>query len=344
MLKELSGKKILVAPLNWGLGHATRCIPIIEQLLEQRNEVIIGSDGEALKYLENVFPELTTILIPGYDFQYPQNGKMMLAVIKQVGKVRARIKLEHTFVQQLQEKECFDIIISDNRYGVYIEGIINIFICHQLALMVPPLMQFMRKRIYTYHLSFMEPFDEIWIPDNAAPPYLSGGLAHDFPLPEKAHFIGALTRFSAFSPSPNERKQPYIAVLLSGLEPLRTLLEEKIAEQASTIDAQFVIIRGKPSDPKKANTKNIQYEQCLYGQDLFDTLYYADGIICRSGYSTILDLSVLNKKTAFIPTPGQTEQEYLAVYHADGKKCITQEQYMLDLEKVMAFFMEKYPL
>lgn len=338
MLKDIFGRKILVAPLNWGLGHATRCIPLIEQLLAQNNEVVIGSDGEALKYLQHSFPDLRTITIPGYDFEYPRNGKMFFAVLTQVSKVKTKIKEEQAFVRDLMKRERFDIIISDHRYGVHCSDVRSIFICHQLALMVPTLMQFMRKRIYNYHLSFMAPFDEIWIPDNAKPPYLSGGLAHDFPLPKKAHFIGALTRFSSFSPSPNYGKQHYIAVLLSGLEPQRSLLEEKIVEQAAALDAQFVVIRGKPDDKGKLNTKNIQYEQCLYGQELFDSLYYADGIICRSGYSTILDLSVLHNKTAFIPTPGQTEQEYLASYHAKMGKSIVQEQHQLDVEKIVAFF------
>ena len=36
-------KRILVAPLDWGIGHATRCIPIIQQLITHNYEVIIAS-------------------------------------------------------------------------------------------------------------------------------------------------------------------------------------------------------------------------------------------------------------------------------------------------------------
>ena len=68
-------KRILVAPLNWGLGHATRCIPIIRALKAHNFEPVIASDGAALQLLKKEFPDLEHVELPSYNITYPKNGK-----------------------------------------------------------------------------------------------------------------------------------------------------------------------------------------------------------------------------------------------------------------------------
>ena len=333
-------KKILIAPLDWGLGHATRCIPIVEVFLEKNVEVVLGSNGRSLDLLKATFPNLRCIEIPGYDFEYPSGNGMVWAALKQVPKVIRRIGVEKKFVRELQLKEKFDLIISDNRYGVFCFTAQNIFVCHQMALMVPSQLKFGRKWLYNFHLSFMKPFQQIWIPDNEGRLNLSGGLTHDYTLPQKAKFVGVLSRFANLKPTERLIPYEYILVLLSGPEPQRSIFQKIIEAQAEKTDKKFVIIEGKPELNQKKAVGNFINISHLYGQDLYNYMFYAKGILCRSGYSTVMDLNAIGKKAFFVPTPGQTEQEYLAV-ELDRKgvaKFATQAS--LDLNEAINYFEE----
>lgn len=305
-------KKILIAPLDWGLGHATRCIPIVEAFLEKNVEVVLGSNGRSLDLLKATFKNLRCVEIPGYDFVYPSGNGMVWTALKQVPKVIKKIELEKQFVHELQLKEKFDLIISDNRYGVFSSTAHNIFICHQMALMVPSQLRFGRRWLYNYHLSFMKPFQQIWIPDNSGSLNLSGGLTHDYPLPAKASFIGVLSRFSKMKPTDRPVPYEYVLVLLSGPEPQRSIFQDIIEKQGKSTNKNFVVIEGKPEINQKNAVGNFLNISHLYGQDLFNYIFFAKGILCRSGYSTVMDLNAIGKRAFFVPTPGQTEQEYLA--------------------------------
>lgn len=310
-------KKILIAPLDWGLGHATRCIPIINEFLKKDVEVVLGSNGRSLDLLRDNFPKLRVVEIPGYDFIYPSGQGMVWAALKQVPKVLRKIRTEKQYVKQLQEKEKFDLIISDNRYGCFCNSTYNIFIGHQLALMVPEFMAFGRKILYYYHLSFLKSFQEIWIPDFEGENNLSGRLTHDFSLPKNCFFIGPQSRFSTMEPSIENKYGFFILILLSGPEPQRSILQQKIIDEAKNLEQNFVVVEGKTESNAFSTNKNITIIGHAYGQQLFDLIYNSKGILCRSGYSTIMDLDFFGKRAFYIPTPGQTEQEYLAKYMSE---------------------------
>lgn len=333
-------KKILIAPLDWGLGHATRCIPIVEAFLEKKVEVVLGSNGRSLDLLRATFSNLRCIEIPGYNFEYPSGNGMVWMALKQVPKVIRKIKVERKFVQALQENEKFDLIISDNRYGVYCATTYNIFICHQLALMVPNSISFGRNWLYNYHLSYMKSFQQIWIPDNEGKLNLSGGLTHDYILPPKAKFVGILSRFAKMKQQERPIMGDYIMVLLSGPEPQRSIFQQIIENQATDTTIKIVIIEGKPELNNQIQKDNVLTISHLYGQELYDYVYYAKGIICRSGYSTIMDLNAIGRNAFFVPTPGQTEQEYLAAELSRKGVAKFASQKTFDLKDAIDYFNE----
>ena len=305
---ENSNNKILVAPLNWGLGHATRCVPIINQLLEKGFEPIIASDGDALRYLEKEFPKLYSIKLPAYNIKYSSKAYFFkFKLLLQIPKIKKAIKKEYKDVQQIIKDENIKGIISDNRFGVYSSQIPSVYITHQINVL-SGVATFLTSRV---HQKIMKNFDEVWIPDIKKTPRLSGKLSSFTNNKIDAKFIGVLSRFKANN---NKVKIKYdVMVLLSGTEPQRTILENKLINELEKSAKKTLFIRGK-IDLKRSlkDTKNITFLNFLSQNELQQSILESDLVISRSGYSTIMDLAVLQKKCFFIPTPNQTEQEYLA--------------------------------
>jgi len=305
---ENSNNKILVAPLNWGLGHATRCVPIINQLLEKGFEPIIASDGDALRYLEKEFPKLYSIKLPTYNIKYSSKAYFFkFKLLLQIPKIKKAIKEEYKDVQQIIKDENIKGIISDNRFGVYSSQIPSVYITHQINVL-SGVATFLTSRV---HQKIMKNFDEVWIPDIKKTPRLSGKLSSFTNNKIDAKFIGVLSRFKANN---NRVKIKYdVMVLLSGTEPQRTILENKLINELEKSAKKTLFIRGK-IDLKRSlkDTKNITFLNFLSQNELQQSILESDLVISRSGYSTIMDLAVLQKKCFFIPTPNQTEQEYLA--------------------------------
>ena len=217
-------KRILIAPLNWGLGHATRCIPIINALLEFNFEPVIASDGKALEFLKKEFPELEFIELPSYNISYSKKGShLKLKLLKDAPKILKAIKTEHNIVQDLIVKNNIYGIISDNRFGVYSKKVPSVYITHQLNVLSGNT-TFISTKL---HQKTIKKFDECWVPDFKKNYSLSGVLGHsENPLiPTK--YIGALSRFSKMS----LQTKYDLMVLLSGPEPQRGLLEQKLFKE-----------------------------------------------------------------------------------------------------------------
>lgn len=299
-------KKILIAPLNWGLGHATRCIPIINELIDNGFEPIIASDGFALELLKKEFPNIESFELPSYNIEYATKGEnFKWKMIIQIPKIISTIRKEHQFINTLIKKQQFDGIISDNRLGVYSKNIPSVFITHQLNVLTGNTTWLTSK----LHKNFIQKFSECWVPDVEGNPNLSGILGHTSEPIKNVKYIGPLSRFS-------KKVEPFqydLMVLLSGPEPQRTILEKKIITELENYTKKVVFIRGVVEKEQIIEEKNnIIFYNFMKSEELENTINKSNLILCRSGYTTVMDLAKLNKKAFFIPTPGQFEQEYLA--------------------------------
>lgn len=320
-------KTILICPLDWGLGHATRCVPLIQQFLTDGHEVIIGADKNPLAFLKQEFPALKTVVIPGYDVFYGEKGRTLKLFYESV-KFFNFIKQEHAFIDNIVEAYNIDMIVSDNRYGLWSRQVKSIIITHQLYVKAPIGEKIAHQKIE----KLISNFDECWIPDNEGSPNLSGDLAHLKPFKHRHKFIGPLSRFSKFQVDKVSFKYDIIAII-SGPEPQRTVFEKLILEEIENSELKAVVVLGNPQNSAPIHHQSTLVFNHLSTEELYNYIQQSKVVVCRAGYSSLMDLMVLNKKAILIPTPGQTEQEYLARYHTDKGFFCVQNQKEFDLQK-----------
>lgn len=299
-------KRILVAPLNWGLGHATRCIPIINALIVNGFVPIIASDGVALSLLKKEFPNLSTIELPSYNVTYSKNGKLFkLKLLKDSPKLLKAIKAEKKVIASFLEHNEVAGIISDNRLGVRHKKVPSVFITHQLNVLSGNTTWLSTKM----HQKIIKKFNMCWIPDAEGSVNLSGKLGHvdEFDVPIK--YLGPLSRFKK---TKTEIKND-LMVLISGPEPQRTLLEKKLLFELKNYKGKVVFVKGVMENEQTIQVLgNMTIYNFMTSCLLEKTINESALVLSRSGYTTVMDLAKLSKKAFFIPTPGQFEQEYLA--------------------------------
>jgi len=299
-------KRILVAPLNWGLGHATRCIPIINALIKNNYIPIIASDGKALDLIRIEFPELQHLELPSYGISYAKKKKnFKIKLIKDSPKVLKAIKAEKKLVKRLYEDNTIDGIISDNRLGVYNKNLPSVFLTHQINVLSGTTTWFSSK----LHQNIIKKFDECWVPDQRGTPNLSGKLGHSPTFHTNLKYIGPISRFKRQNvPLRND-----LLVLLSGPEPQRSILEKKLLEELKGYDKKVVLVKGIIEEKQViTNSNNLTIYNYMTSSELEKTINESATVLSRSGYTTIMDLAAIGKAAFFIPTPGQFEQEYLA--------------------------------
>ena len=299
-------RRILVAPLDWGLGHATRCIPVINALLKRNAEVIIATSGGAAALLKKEFPEIKQHALPAYNPRYPVNGNMVWGMAWQLPHFVKTIYNEHTRVNELVDAEKIDVLISDNRYGCYSKRCKSIFIGHQLHILMPASYKWMEPVVNRFNKRQIKNFDACWIP---AP---DNDLLRDLMpkrLPVNSRFIGYLSRLKKQTV---ENKYALMAIA-SGPEPQRTMFADMLRAQLKASGLKSLLVRAEVQDEEKTEvTDNYTEVNYLTSEKLNTAIAESDIVIARSGYSTIMDLAKLGKRAIFIPTPGQTEQTYLA--------------------------------
>ncbi len=324
--------KILYAVLNWGLGHASRSIPIIKNLIKQNKEIVIASDGDALFLLQKEFPYLIFETLASYNASYSKKAKNFdRTIFFQLSKFGKAIKKEHLQTQKLIKKHQITQIISDNRYGVYSKKIPSIIICHQVNLQHKSI--FIQKQINKVHLSLLNKFNEIWIPDFKGEKSLAGEISSidkSLALAKKIKYIGILSRMKK---AENELEIIYkLCFILSGPEPQRTILENIFIAQLKDYKEPVVFVRGISNTSHKTDlNSNVLTYNLVNTLDLNKLINQSEMVVCRAGYSSIMDLVKLEKKAILIPTPGQTEQEYLANRLRNNKLFCTikQDDFML---------------
>lgn len=303
---QKNGKTILVAPLHWGLGHATRCIPIIHALLNHGYQVLIGSDGGALDLLKKEFPELPYVELPAYKITYPKKGEFFkFKMFLNLPEIRKAIRDEKKLVAQYVEDNRIDGIISDNRLGVRNKKVPSVFVTHQVNVLSGNTSLFSSKM----HQKIIKKYDACWVPDISGGINLSGKLGHPKKIKFPLHYMGPLSRMK----KKEVPKEYDILALLSGPEPQRSLLEQKLIKEFTGSDKKVLLVRGIiESESKTTTVDTITITNFLQTEALEQALNASEVVVSRSGYTTIMDLAALEKPAFFIPTPGQFEQEYLA--------------------------------
>ena len=311
--------KVLVAPLNWGLGHAARCVPLVNRFIAQGNEVVLGGDGESLVLLQKHFPTLPVVRLADLSLSYSAGGSQVGAMLRALPKIVRAAWADHRLLGELLDREPFDLVVSDNRFGLFSQRTRCVYVTHQLHIRLPRMYRWLEPLAARLHGWVGRHYAEVWVPDyEDVERSLSGELGH----PKKqgygsVRYIGPLSRFEGLiEPMKPSRIGSFeVVAVLSGLEPQRSMLEEEIVSRYVGREERVLIVEGKPSKPmlqiSKANITIVPYMDDV---QLMAMLQQAQRIIARSGYSTIMDLATLHllDKAELIATPGQSEQEYLA--------------------------------
>jgi len=328
-------KHILVSPLSWGLGHAMRDLPIIRYLLERGHHVTVAAEGRALSLLKRNVPECDFVELKDYPPPYSSGRHFVPKFLAMAPVMLAAIEKETVNVRRLFRQRTFDMILSDNRFRVRSRHIPSFVISHQLRFMPPPSLHSFEFIPEFFNYVYLRPFDRIIVPDVADPEVnLSGRLSHHMRLlksSKKVYYAGVISSVA-------RRDVPQdvdLFISISGPEPQRTQLERLMLEQVKSVQADRIVITlGKPEshDVQQLNDRITVYGFLdRNGQE--EMMNRAKVVVCRSGYTTVMELAELGKKALFIPTPGQTEQEYLGTFYRERGYFHSVSQYELNLAR-----------
>jgi len=299
--------RVLVSPLDWGLGHATRVIPLVRTLLDEGCEVTLAASDASKSLLQAEFPDLAVLDVPGYRIRYTQKGSQFFGKIAlQLPRILWAMLREHLWLRAAMRAHRWDVVLSDNRYGLFHARARSVILTHQVRIrtgrhmadaLLRPLLRGMLAR-----------FDAVWVPDMPGEPNLAGDLCHGR-MPAHVRHIGPLSRFAnAGTPSATR-----LLVLLSGPEPQRTIFETILRRELAGFDGEAVVVRGLPgSEHRHRDGNGVAWIDHLPARQLQELVAEAGLVICRSGYSTVMDLVRMGRPAVLVPTPGQGEQEYLA--------------------------------
>lgn len=302
-------KVILYAVLNWGLGHATRSIPIIDELINQGHQVIIASDGDASELLKREYPKLASESLPPYSVRYNKENLWHI-VLSNAPKVFLAIQKEKRAALKLQAKHNADLIISDSRFGFRSERVPSHIITHQLNLSSSSLV--LKKSLNLINEGYLNSFTSCWIPDT--PDHLLSGELSQNPRIKKTHYLGPISRLK----KQTSHIEYDLGIFLSGPEPARTKLEIRLRDKYKDSTWRICLVRGTTSRRQGTFPESWTILDLADTQQINQLLQRSEQVISRSGYTSILDYYILGKKAFLIPTPGQSEQEYLSEY-LDGK-------------------------
>ena len=310
-------KNILICPLEWGLGHAARMIPLAGKLSEMNNNVIIASGEEHLSLFRTELPGLSYIRFPGFKPGYSKFLPQYLSLLFKVPLLLYHIVTEHYKLKKIIAENNIDIIISDNRFGLWNKNITSVYITHMPLIPFPEKLKILEPFGVYLHRKIIKKYSLCFIPDLPGDLNISGRLSHGIKLPDNVRYIGILSRFidTGHSFNDNYIKNKYNTVILSGPEPQKEMLKQKLVAILKQNKIPTIIFEGKPSRGGEiGGIANITFYSHLPALRMKEIIQDSECIITRSGYTTIMELVSMNRSALIIPTPGQTEQEYLAVY------------------------------
>ncbi len=315
---------ILIAPLDWGLGHYIRCVPIIQHLINCGCTVIIGAECTGFQLLQKEFPSLPFVSLPGYRVEYAYSKRLLsLTLLCQLPKIFSTILKEHLRLSAILKEHKIDAVVSDNRFGLWSARLPVVFMTHQLQIKGPN--KWVEAIIRKINYAFINKFAVCWIPDYEDTNNIAGTLSHPDKKPSiPIKYIGGLSRLQFTQPLTIIYD---IMIILSGPEPQRTVLENILLRDLNETTGKVLLVRGKPGFTELNRTeKDLTIIDHLPSNEMGLTMQQSKIIISRAGYTTIMDLLKLKKKAIVIPTPGQTEQEYLAGYLQKQHICLAFDQ------------------
>jgi UDP:flavonoid glycosyltransferase YjiC (YdhE family) len=322
--------RILFAVLDWGLGHSSRSIPIIQFLMDEGFEVQIASSGLAGKLLQSAIPNAPYTELPAYRPKYSIKDDMVLSMMRQLPHFLQVIEKERKAINEICAHQQIDLIISDNRYGCFHPRIPSVMICHQLSIPVSGFSSVFSPAVQTWHRHLLRRFTELWIPDKKGQFSLAGRMS-DSINGLNSQYIGWPSRFSGSVEDKGDRW----LFLLSGPEPQRSFLEMDLLKIAVESGKPTTLVRG--SEGALAAPENVKVIPFAGRDEILNEVKQSSLVFCRSGYSSIMDLIALQRPGVLIPTPGMPEQNYLAKHLSSRKMFLVQQQGKLDLEQISSW-------
>ncbi len=323
------GARILIAPLDWGLGHSTRCIPIVQRLLDLGAVPVIGGDNGPLALLNREFPKLEHVRLPGVSIRYGKGRNQLWSMARQFPAMVRSVQAERALFDRIRQDLRLDGVISDQRFGIRSSELPSVIITHQVFPFTP-LAQAALRKVNLHHIAR---FDRCWIMDEPTAPGLAGELSHGRNMPSNARYIGTVSRMRPDGPLP---EHPYrVVAVISGPEPQRTMLDQLLRDQLRNVPGEHLLVQGLPARSGSKRIGNVTLEPHLGATELAAHLAAAEHIVSRSGYTTLMDLVALGRSALVIPTPGQAEQEYLGELHSRTGRFVVQQQHRLDLRTAL---------
>lgn len=336
-------KTVLIAPLDWGLGHATRCIPVITAFQQLNWNVIIATDGACKSLLQKEFSSVKFVVLNGYNIHYAKKAKWFsLKIFFQIPKIFSSISYEKKWLNNFLEENKIDLIVSDNRYGFYSNSVPSIFITHQLLIKTP--LKIAEKVLQKVNYHFIDRFKECWVADTENDGGIADELSHPKIFPKiPIRYLGILSRFEK---QEVEKKYDY-CIILSGPEEQRSVFEKLVMEGIFQLKEKIILVRGRPNDDAEYQlTENVTIYDHLSGARLQQAIQQSEIIISRSGYTTVMELLSLRAKSILIATPHQTEQEYLSRILLQKQWCYAVTQKSFSLQNVVSaakYFKYQFP-
>ncbi len=324
-MSGLRDARVLVAPLDWGLGHAARCVPVVRALLARGAHPVLAADAGPLALLRAEFPELEHVRLPGITVRYAAGRSQFWSMARQLPAMVRSVAAERAAFDRIAAGLRLDAVISDQRFGVRSAQLPSVLITHQLF----PFTPFAQNALRHLNLRHVARFDRCWVMDEPVAPGLAGDLSHGTHLPPNVRYIGPVGRMAEGAATP--RSAHRVVAVISGPEPQRTLLEGILLEQLATLPGEHLLVQGLPQRPGTRRIGRVEVVGHLTGDALREALLGASLIVSRSGYTTLMDLAALGRSALIIPTPGQHEQQYLGRLHARTGRFLVQQQHAVDL-------------
>jgi len=328
---------VLVSPLNWGLGHATRDIPVIHELTKRGHDVTIAACGNALSALQREFPDCRFIDFPDYPAPYSTGSLFLPKFCAYLPLLLRALAAERRALGRILDQDPYDLIISDNRLGVYSDRVPSLFNTHQIHFHFPAVIWPVELFALLLNRKLHSRFDRVIVPDNPpGPGSLAGKLSRPLLSASLRHiyFAGILATARKMEV---EEDLDYL-VIISGPEPQRTIFEQMVLPQLPDLSGTKMVLLGSPAGhTATCPDPDTTIQSYVDTSEKISLLNRAKFVICRSGYTTMMELAEVQKQHGlFVPTPGQTEQEYLSSYYQQKGWFLSQNQYRLDLARDVA--------